>query len=254
MTLPFRIGTTSFILPDHILPNVEFLKGKVDDVELLLFESSPPSSLPDEQVIARLAEVGEQDGMTYTVHLPLDLNCACASPEQRSQAVSTLCRIVALASPLDPWAYILHVPHSPLDSVALSAWHRRATESIRTLLAAGIPPRVLCVENLDYPFVAIAPVIEELDLGVCLDTGHLMLNGGGCPVDFLARYRERVRVVHLQGVLDGKDHQSLARMDRGVLRPLLAALTDDGIPRVITIEVFRLDRFRESIVTLKELL
>ncbi|MBT3290842.1 MAG: hypothetical protein HN380_26085, partial [Victivallales bacterium] len=55
-------------------------------------------------------------------------------------------------------------------------------------------------------------------------------------------------------VLDGKDHQSLARMDREILGTLLAALTDDGIPRVVTIEVFRLDRFRESIVTVEELL
>ena len=35
---PFRIGTTSYIIPADILPNVVYLAGKVDDVELVLFE------------------------------------------------------------------------------------------------------------------------------------------------------------------------------------------------------------------------
>ena len=34
----FRLGTTSYIIPDEILPNVRFLAGKVQDVELVLFE------------------------------------------------------------------------------------------------------------------------------------------------------------------------------------------------------------------------
>jgi len=33
---PFRLGTTSYIYPNHILPNVRKLKDCVDDVELIL--------------------------------------------------------------------------------------------------------------------------------------------------------------------------------------------------------------------------
>jgi len=36
---PFRVGATSYVLPDHILPNVEYLAPMVDDVELVLFET-----------------------------------------------------------------------------------------------------------------------------------------------------------------------------------------------------------------------
>ncbi|MCU0508776.1 MAG: sugar phosphate isomerase/epimerase, partial [Anaerolineae bacterium] len=35
----FRVGTTSYIVPDNILPNVEYLAPLVDDVELVLFET-----------------------------------------------------------------------------------------------------------------------------------------------------------------------------------------------------------------------
>jgi len=36
---PFRIGTTSYIIPDEIIPNVRFLAARVEDVELVLFEA-----------------------------------------------------------------------------------------------------------------------------------------------------------------------------------------------------------------------
>jgi len=36
MTYPFRLGTTSYIIPDDILPNVRYLSGKV--IECLLHE------------------------------------------------------------------------------------------------------------------------------------------------------------------------------------------------------------------------
>ncbi|MCX7010033.1 MAG: hypothetical protein NTY53_22795 [Kiritimatiellaeota bacterium] len=35
----FRVGVTSYVYPADILPNVERLAGRVDDVELVLFES-----------------------------------------------------------------------------------------------------------------------------------------------------------------------------------------------------------------------
>ncbi len=43
----FRIGTTSYIIPDDIIPpNVRYLGGKTDDIELVLFEvDDGPSNL-----------------------------------------------------------------------------------------------------------------------------------------------------------------------------------------------------------------
>jgi hypothetical protein len=37
----FRLGTTSFIVPDHIIPNVMKLGYFFDEIELLVFESDP---------------------------------------------------------------------------------------------------------------------------------------------------------------------------------------------------------------------
>ena len=42
--LPFRLGTTSYIIPADILPNVRYLADKVDDIELVLFEADDYSN------------------------------------------------------------------------------------------------------------------------------------------------------------------------------------------------------------------
>jgi hypothetical protein len=54
-----RIGTTSYILADDILPNVRYLAPLVDDIELVLFESEGMSNLPSKQVIEELAALAE---------------------------------------------------------------------------------------------------------------------------------------------------------------------------------------------------
>jgi hypothetical protein len=69
---PFRLGTTSYIIPEEILPNVLFLADKVDDIELVLFESDEFSNLPDETTVKRLKEIADRSDLTYTIHLPLD--------------------------------------------------------------------------------------------------------------------------------------------------------------------------------------
>jgi hypothetical protein len=69
---PFRLGTTSYIIPAELLPNVIYLADKVDDIELVLFESDEISNLPDAATVKILKETAEQSDLTYTIHLPMD--------------------------------------------------------------------------------------------------------------------------------------------------------------------------------------
>jgi sugar phosphate isomerase/epimerase len=80
---PFRIGTTSYIIPDEIIPNVRYLAGLVDDIELVLFEvDEGPNNLPDAAAIKELQSLAARHQLTYTVHLPLDLQLAGADGER----------------------------------------------------------------------------------------------------------------------------------------------------------------------------
>ncbi len=45
---PFRLGTTSYIIPADLMTNVRLLSPLVDDIELVLFEADDESNLPDE--------------------------------------------------------------------------------------------------------------------------------------------------------------------------------------------------------------
>ena len=74
MRTPFRLGTTSYILPDALLPNVRFLADKVRDVELLFFEvDEAQNALPNPKVFTELEALARAHDLTYTVHLPLAL-------------------------------------------------------------------------------------------------------------------------------------------------------------------------------------
>jgi sugar phosphate isomerase/epimerase len=69
VNVPFRIGATSFVYPDRWLPNVERLAGRVDDVEILVFEPE----LPDRAELAALANLKQKSGLTYDLgHLHRD--------------------------------------------------------------------------------------------------------------------------------------------------------------------------------------
>ncbi|RME36673.1 MAG: hypothetical protein D6793_05375 [Thermoflexia bacterium] len=69
----FRLGSTSYVYPADILPNVQRLAGLVEDVELVLFEIPQASNLPDIRTIEGLREVARRYRISYTVHLPTDL-------------------------------------------------------------------------------------------------------------------------------------------------------------------------------------
>jgi hypothetical protein len=57
-------------------------------------------------------------------------------------------------------------------------------------------------------------------------------------------------VLHMHGVTDGRDHNSLHYMRKDVLRQVLDALDRDARQRVLTLEVFSEDDLRNSIAAL----
>ncbi len=83
----YRVGTTSYILPDEILPNVRFLADRVDDIELVLFEiDEGRSNLPTPEQVRELAVLALEHQLSYTVHLPLDLRLG-AHGERRHRSL-----------------------------------------------------------------------------------------------------------------------------------------------------------------------
>lgn len=252
---PFRLGTTSYIVPDDILPNVRWLAGKVQDVELVLFEvDDGASNLPDQSVLSELTRLAQQHGLSYTVHLPLDIRLG-DNGETGHVSMLKARRVIECTRDLNPFAYVLHLDGSQLkNSVGTPQYDCWVNQSLQalSLLAewAGSAER-LAVENLEhYPFSFWDPIFERSAVSRCLDVGHLWLDGIDA-VSILKEHLPRTRVVHLHGI-DGRDHKSLAAVPLEKIGHVLDILCDKEFCGVVTLEVFNQADFESSMDVLKK--
>jgi sugar phosphate isomerase/epimerase len=255
---PFRVGTTSYIIPADILPNVRTLAPLVDDIELLIFETPDVSNLPSADTIDELNALARKSDLTYTVHLPLNMGLGSRDEATRRHAVMSCQRVIDVAGALDPFAYILHLDTDEADardetpSDDLPAWTRSINRSVQALLATGVDSRQFCVETLAYRFEYAEPIITENDLSVCLDIGHLALYGYDVR-EHIDRNLPRTRVMHAHGVKEGRDHRGLDQVDPALLDYAIDALTRTAdVPRVLTLEVFAKEKFERSIRVMHE--
>ncbi len=270
----FRIGTTSYIIPADILLNVEFLAPRVDDIELVLFETDEHgSNLPDAALCDRLNALAAAHGLTYTVHLPLDLRLGDDGEEMHISLIKAR-RVIEATAELQPFAYTLHLalpptpplpgegrPYSPSlagrgpggrsfagrepggsslemapEDGALGRWQENARRALEIVCGWLDEPERLCVENLErWDPEAFAPIVRALPVSRTIDIGHLWLQGAD-PLDHLAAWADRARVIHLHGIAE-RDHASLAHVPAGQLDPVIAFLAE-RFSGVLTLEVF----------------
>jgi sugar phosphate isomerase/epimerase len=252
-----RLGTTSFIWPDRMAPNVRRLGPLVDDVELLLF--SVDEDLPDDCERAELAALRREHALSFSVHTPLDASLASADEARRRAGVAKVARAIEWGRPFEPSGYAVHVylgdqEHDPAPPSDLDAWRARARRSLEELIAAGVAPRSLCVECLDYDFALLAPVVRALDLSVALDVGHLLRDGRRmrAAVD---EWLPRARLLQLHGTRsDGRDHVSLAHAPRADVEWLMRTLVERDFDGVLTLEVFAEEALVESLAIVRPLM
>lgn len=253
---PFRLGTTSFVIPADIVPNVAFLAPHVDDVEILLMESDELSPLPDGQVITALETLALKHRLTYTIHLPLDIEPGSVDEKSRRRSVGKIVRAAQAVAALAPFAYVLHLPlpgWRATNETDRRVWRKSLDWSLQDILAQGIPAERLCIETLDYPFEWIEGLIDEHGVSVCVDVGHLLLEGRDV-LACLDWYWSSLKVLHLHGVADGKDHRAISHLDQGLLPVILSRfMKSHGPQRVVTLEVFDRGRWEESMKRMEQL-
>lgn len=250
----FKIGVTSYVYPADILPNVLALAGKIQDIELVLFESPDFSNFPDPDLIRRLSGISREHGFTYTVHFPIDRKLGSSDSEQRRLCLEQILRTIELTQPLAPHAFILHAegiePDASPDDV--QRWQESILPSLNRIVSGVERPDLLCLENLGYPFEWCAPFLDAHPIGICLDIGHLWLRGDNVQAH-IDKYLARTRVIHLYGITpDSTAHISLAVMPEANVREVVQAF--HSFKGVLTLETFGYDDTCSSIERLKECL
>jgi sugar phosphate isomerase/epimerase len=242
----FRLGATSYIIEANLVSNARYLaEHGLHDMELVLFDlDDGRHNLPSPEVVAELKALARGHDLTYTVHLPLDINGAAdhASMIKARQ-------VIERTHALDPWAYVLHLDGRDIRSSAsetpLQQWQAQTLRALRELAAwAGGCDR-LAVENLEgYALDFLQPVIDRLPVSRCVDVGHLWLDGHD-PLPYLQQALPRTRVIHLHGI-DRRDHSSLAHMPPEQIDRLVRLLLHHHYAGVVTLEIFGTDDLLSS--------
>lgn len=253
---PFRLGTTSYIIPDDILPNARYLAENVRDIELILFEvDDGPNNLPSPEVIDELSQIARRHELTYTVHLPLDLKLGDDSSEY-DQSLIKAKRVIECTRGLDPWAYVLHLDgksvRTSMDKDLIRRWQSQSVHALEIVSEWAGSPEKLAVENLEtYTLDFIQPVLDRIPVSRCVDVGHLWLDGHD-PIPYLQAALPHTRVIHMHGIAE-RDHRSLSFMPQEKVRAVWDELIRMNYEGVLTLEIFSEEDFLSSMEVITRL-
>lgn len=224
-----------------------------DDIEIVLYESDSTCALPSPETIRQLQALASAHDLTYTVHFPIDRQLGSPDRTERMNHQEQILRIIELTRPLKPFASILHLEGiaPTADAAAIKAWQGIISTMLPAITDRVENPAQICLENLAYPFAWCDVFLERFGLGACLDTGHLELGGGDVAAHF-QRYADRISVIHLHGVKDGRDHRPLTALPADRLSRFLNSI--DKFTGVLTLELFEFEAVRLSLNCLAQCL
>lgn len=251
---PFRLSTTSCVIPESLLANLLLVGPHLDEVELVLFETSKETNLPSLQDIRDMRQVAEDLNITYNVHLPGDLFFGDPDPSLRARFRDTTIRFYERTLPLNPTLYILHLDSrraSGLVEPDLHAWADRMEESLFALVKDGLDPGCVAVENLEYTLDKLMPFVERMGLKTCLDIGHLILYGHDLQAQ-LDRHLSQSAMIHLHGVREGVDHLGVQWISSGDWEMIGSVLSD--YTGGLSIEIFSVYDLAASCDRLKKII
>jgi sugar phosphate isomerase/epimerase len=219
-------------------------------VELTLDLQAIYPQVFDDGFYNSVAELQQELGFVCTVHLPfLWVEPASLNETIRHASVDCLRQAVEVTRAVDVRTYVLHLwgiatgqvvsqLREPVQRQALLGVLLSQASRSLSALCDIVEPEDLCVENLEDSLFDLAlPIIEQHRVSICLDAGHLALQGGDA-LTFLARHGERVCEIHLHDAIPpqhgdrqrARDHLALGQgqLDYAALIGKLAELDYQG--------------------------
>jgi sugar phosphate isomerase/epimerase len=249
---PFRLSTTSYIYPDHILQNVVKLAPFVDEIELILFESESQDSLFNEAETQALLNLSSQHHLGFNVHLPLDIFLGDESEAERKEGVSVAKRMIERTLPLNPSVYTLHLDRRNKDGGEerdIELWQKRILRSMKEIAGFKIESNRISIETLEYPFKWVEDKVKEFGFSICLDIGHILTHGQDLKL-YLDKYLPKASIIHLHGFQRGIDHLGIDQLSESVLEMIFTHLRN--YHGIVSLEVFSIEDLKRSLVTLEE--
>lgn len=233
-----------------------------------------PGSLNKEKM-ERLAEMSEEEGITYSVHLPF-MSIEPASPNEyiRKASLKSLVHSIEVARILEPECYVLHstvalaaglnldlnLPENYKECVNRNLLSHSAKSVDEILSKTDIPSRKLALENVIFPFELAREIVDQYDLSICFDTGHLLAGYSGkqSVIGFLKAHWDRIVELHLHDGFHRRTDGNIVRRDHlpigdGNLpiSELMDYLDEKGFKGPIVFEL-TFDEAKRSLETIRE--
>jgi sugar phosphate isomerase/epimerase len=249
---PFKLCTTSYIYPDHVIPNVVMLAPFLDEIELVLFESEGKDNLPGEGEISQLISLSIDHKVNFNVHLPIDIFLGDRSEKVRSKAVSIVKRVIERTLCLNPSVYTLHFDirnENGQEESDIETWRRRIIQSAEEIVEYGIRSNRISVETLGYPFEWIEDIIRDFGFSICLDIGHILIQDQDLRL-YLDNYLADASIIHLHGFQSGIDHLGIDKLPESALKLILSYIRH--YRGIVSLEVFSIDDLKRSLIALEE--
>lgn len=254
---PFKIGTTSYIIPikeDNLVANVKFLAGSFDEVQLLFFGRHYLDEVMSPHIIQTLKGIREESGLSYSIHLPLDLDLLNPSTGMMRGSIDIIEMIMTETSPLAVEKYILHIDRSFENF--LSGFLSADDMDIFEEACAAISDRLsnvaakIYIENPAYDLTAVSEVIHKTPCRICMDAGHIFFYNQSIH-EFINCFNSRIGLVHLHGHKDGRDHCAVSELDDISINSIVQFL--QTYTETVIIEVFNIDDLEQSIFMLESM-
>lgn len=230
-------------------PNVRMLGPYLDEIELLFFESTYPRSLPAPQEIHELKRLSEEYGLSYNIHLPLDISLTAKAAADRKQAIETVKYCIDLAGCLSPSTWTLHLPYAD-ENDDFNHWLDRTRDSLSRLCPGHIEGSMLSVETLSYPLEWIDGLLKAFDLSICLDICHMIIHERDWK-SFYNLYAERIPIIHLYGFRQTHEHLGLDQLPTDTRKPVGDILS--RFSGTLCLEVFSYTHLDASLKILPQL-
>jgi len=249
---PFRLGTTSYIYPDSIVPNVSKLAPFLDEIELVLFESEGQDNYPDEVELRNLMDFSLNGEVAFNIHLPIDIFLGDKDEEVRLRGISIAQKVIERTLCLDPSLYTLHFDvrdKNGWEETDVEAWRERILRSANEMVGRGIETKRIAIETLSYPFERIEDIIKKFGFSVCLDIGHMLIYNLDIQ-GYLKKYLPLTSIIHLHGAENGIDHLGIDRLNGKMIDLILSKL--QCFTGILSIEVFSFGDLKNSLEVLEQ--
>ena len=181
------------------------------------------------EVKESLLDLKQQKGLEYSVHLPFSyVDLASLDKRIRRASIESIYEALDFSQDLEVDTFILHVAGSSTTKFFLAKYCSKqtksrfmeeiedvVTESVSEILKF-VSPWKLCIENIpQMPPAFTCRIADKFGASLCIDTGHVILQGDEDVFEFTDSVYKKIKIFHLHDVakLDWglMDHRALGK-------------------------------------------